>query len=269
MSNHVLDVGNGPGKGLSVERRNVGALRFVVKTPDEAAFFLCRLAKSQFKSREGFHVHLANAYTVALADKDRDFRELLGEPAINFPDGKPIALVSRASGHRRPLRQVRGPDLFENVMNYGRADGVKHFLLGSTNDVLESLETALTSRYEGLNIVGKESPPFRPMSEEELCEQDKRIETSGAEIVWVGLGTPKQDYEVKRIADRMPVVAIAVGAAFDFSAGTLAVAPIWVQRTGLEWLHRFIKEPRRLWKRYLFGNVRFIGCVIRSSFRRL
>jgi N-acetylglucosaminyldiphosphoundecaprenol N-acetyl-beta-D-mannosaminyltransferase len=244
MSDHVQEFES----TASLERRIVGDLTFVVKGPEEAALFLRKLAKSKFESRKGFHVHLANAYTVALADKDPDFRRVLDEPALNFADGKPIAVVSKLSGHRPPLRQVRGPDLFENVLDFGRADGVKHFLLGSTPGVLNRLEVSLASRYEGLKIVGK----------------DKRIEASDAEIVWVGLGTPKQDLEVKRLAESMPVVAIAVGAAFDFSAGTVAAAPKWVQRTGLEWLHRLIKEPRRLWRRYFFGNARFVGIILRS-----
>ena len=254
---------------FSLEQKTIGTLRFVAKNPEDAASFLCGLAKSRAELRRGFHVHLVNAYTVALADKNPDFQSVLCEPAINFPDGRPIAVVSRLTGHHPPLCQVRGPDLFENVMKSGRIDGVKHFLLGSTPEVLDKLEVSLKSRYEGVEIVGKESPPFRPMSAKEFSAQDKRIEASGAEIVWVGLGTPKQDLEVKRLAEALPVLAIAVGAAFDFSAGTLAVAPKWVQRMGIEWLHRLIKEPRRLWKRYLFGNSRFIGSILRAKLRRL
>lgn len=253
---------------LALECTTFAALKFVAKDPQDAAVFLCGLAKSKAELRRAYHVHLVNAYTVALADKDPDFKSLLSEPALNFSDGKPIALLSKLGGQNPPLRQVRGPDLFENVMNFGRADGVKHFLLGSTPEVLDLLECSLTSRYQGLQIVGKESPPFRSMSEEELSAQDKRIEASGAEIVWVGLGTPKQDLEAKRLADGMSVVAVAVGAAFDFSAGTLSIAPRWVQKVGLEWLHRLIKEPRRLWKRYLFGNSRFVWSVLHTNFRR-
>lgn len=250
----------------STKLRSIGGTGFTVKSPLEAALLVCSLAKSN--AGRGEHVHLVNAYTVALADKDPSFREILGAPAINFPDGKPIALVSKVSRHRPSLMQVRGPDLFENVMDHGRRTGVKHFLLGSTEEVLGLLERSLMARYPGVQIVGRESPPFRPLSEDELSAQDSRIKESGAEIVWVGLGTPKQDFEVKRIADSMPVLAVAVGAAFDFSAGTLAVAPKWMQQLGLEWLHRLMAEPRRLWRRYLFGNARFIVCVIRESFRR-
>lgn len=252
---------------LALGRPMIGSLSFMAKDPDQAAGFVSRLAKSAEQIGIGFHVHLANAYTVALADKEPTFRSVLSGDSINFADGKPIALISKALRHQPALHQVRGPELFENVMSHGRADDVKHFLLGSTPAVLEALESALLSRYVGLNIVGKESPPFRVLSAEETAEQDRRIRESGAEIVWVGLGTPKQDVEAKRLAGRMPIVAVAVGAAFDFSAGTLAVAPVWVRKIGLEWLHRLAKEPKRLWRRYFFGNARFILSVVRNAVR--
>jgi N-acetylglucosaminyldiphosphoundecaprenol N-acetyl-beta-D-mannosaminyltransferase len=252
---------------LNIERRTVGSLDFAVMGPAEAALFISKLAKSVGRLESGFHIHLANAYTVSLADQDTCFRSVLSGHAINFADGKPISVVSKVLRHEPALQQVRGPDLFENVMSEGRAHGLKHFLLGSTPEVLEALEAALTVRYGGLNIVGKESPPFRVLLPEEYAEQDRRILESGAEIVWVGLGTPKQDFEAKRLAERMPVVAVAVGAAFDFSAGTLVAAPPWVRKMGLEWLHRLIKEPRRLWKRYLFGNANFVVSVVRNAAR--
>ncbi|MGM7777329.1 WecB/TagA/CpsF family glycosyltransferase [Arthrobacter sp. KNU-44] len=250
---------------LNGERRTVGSLSFMVMGPAEAALFVSKLAKSVHGLGRGFHIHLANAYTVSLAENDAYFQSVLSGDAINFADGKPISVVSNALGHDPALQQVRGPDLFENVMGEGLVYGVKHFLLGSTPAVLEALEAALIVRYGGLSIVGKESPPFRALSQAEYAEQDRRVLESGAEIVWVGLGTPKQDFEAKRLAERMPVVAVAIGAAFDFSAGTLVAAPQWVRKMGLEWLHRLIKEPRRLWKRYLFGNVNFIVSVVRNA----
>jgi N-acetylglucosaminyldiphosphoundecaprenol N-acetyl-beta-D-mannosaminyltransferase len=107
-------------------------------------------------------------------------------------------------------------------------------------------------------LAGAESPPFRDLTDDEKREQDERIRASGADIVWVGLGTPKQDFEVERLVETMPVLAAAVGAAFDFTAGTVKPAPEWMQRNGLEWAHRFASEPRRLWRRYLIGNVEFV-----------
>jgi N-acetylglucosaminyldiphosphoundecaprenol N-acetyl-beta-D-mannosaminyltransferase len=123
----------------------------------------------------------------------------------------------------------------------------------------------LNELYPGIEIVGTYSPPFRALSDEEFADQDRMITESGAEIVWVGLGTPKQDVECKRMAASIPVTAVAVGAAFDFTAGTLETAPAWMRKAGIEWLHRLSSEPKRLWKRYLFGNTRFLYSAIRHG----
>jgi N-acetylglucosaminyldiphosphoundecaprenol N-acetyl-beta-D-mannosaminyltransferase len=234
--------------------QHVGPVEFIVSNRHAAAKFLIELARSH----EGRHVHLANAYTVALADKSMDYRCVLSQPAINFPDGKPISWISAMSRHSPRLEQVRGPQLFLDTFDLGRRSGIRHFLLGSTPAVLEALETNLTDRFPGVLIVGAESPPFRLLSADEHEAQDERILSSGADIVWVGLGTPKQDFEAQRLAGRLPVVAVAIGAAFDFAAGSSREAPNWMTNVGLEWAYRLASEPKRLWKRYLFGNARFL-----------
>ena len=152
-------------------------------------------------------------------------------------------------------------------MDRGREVSLRHYLLGSTPETLQKLQHSLESRYPGVRIVGSYSPPFRTMTPEELQKQDDEIRASGAEIVWVGLGTPKQDYEAARLAS-VGIMCAAVGAAFDFSAGTKAVSPQWVTALGLEWLHRLLSEPRRLWKRYAWGNVVFLYAATRNSLAR-
>ena len=116
--------------------------------------------------------------------------------------------------------------------------------------------------------MGAESPPFRELTPTEQSEQDDRIRASGANLVWIGLGTPKQDWEAARIAARLPVVALAVGAAFDFLSGAKTQAPVWMQRSGTEWLYRLGTEPRRLSQRYLWGNPRFVRAAWRDRPRR-
>lgn len=236
------------------EAQLVGAVEFVSSSPQKACQHVIALAAEG----KGRHVHLANAYTIALADKNENFRRMLMSPALNFPDGKPIGWVSALRRQSPRLQQVRGPQLFLDVFDQGRDHGIRHFLLGSTPEVLETLELRLRTRFPGASIVGVESPPFRQLSLAEIEEQDERIHASGANIVWVGLGTPKQDHEAQRLSNSLPVVAVAVGAAFDFAAGTIAQAPSWMMKAGLEWLYRFLREPRRLWRRYIFGNVRFL-----------
>jgi N-acetylglucosaminyldiphosphoundecaprenol N-acetyl-beta-D-mannosaminyltransferase len=129
--------------------------------------------------------------------------------------------------------------------------------------VLEALVNQIAKDYPDLELVGAESPPFRDLTEVEQREQIARIHAAKANVVWLGLGTPKQDFEAARIARGAPVVAIGVGAAFDFVAGSLREAPRWMQRSGLEWLFRLVSEPRRLWRRYTAGSARFVAAAMR------
>jgi N-acetylglucosaminyldiphosphoundecaprenol N-acetyl-beta-D-mannosaminyltransferase len=243
------------------ETRPLATIRVAMSEPRVAAQWVSDTATSGLSA--GIDVHLLNAYSLALSSEDRAFQSVLANSKVNFPDGKPLALVTRFSKAR--LHQVRGPQLFNDVMRLGRSSRLKHFLLGSTEDTLRLLEAELVRRYPGVTIVGSFSPPFREMTNQELTDQDQVIRASGAHIVWVGLGTPKQDFEAHRIASEMPVIAIAVGAAFDFVAGTKPEAPAWMTKMGLEWVFRFATEPRRLWRRYLVGNVLFLRAVWAGS----
>jgi N-acetylglucosaminyldiphosphoundecaprenol N-acetyl-beta-D-mannosaminyltransferase len=136
--------------------------------------------------------------------------------------------------------------------------GIKIFLLGGTQSGLETLKLRLRSRCEGLKIVGSISPPYRTLSDEEQAHIIAQINESGAQIVWIGLGCPKQEQWMLANRGRVNAVMIGVGAAFDFHAGTLKRAPMWMQRIGLEWLHRLIQDPKRLASRYLIGNTAFV-----------
>lgn len=227
-------------------------------TRDEAARLVLSLATGDGAS--GVDVHLCNAYTLALADSDPGYGDLLRGAAVNFPDGKSVVWANRLSSRELdlPTERVYGPNLFEDVLSLGVDAGLRHYLLGSTPEVLGALESRLRALHPGVRLVGAESPPFRELTAAERGRQADRIRFSGAQIVWVGLGTPKQDREVTALAAELPLVFVAVGAAFDFLAGTKRQAPLWMQRNGLEWTFRLATEPRRLWKRYLFGNARFL-----------
>jgi len=212
-------------------------------------------------------VHLCNAYTLALADRRKDLANVLLESALNLPDGISLAFANRlihGNKHGRYDR-IRGTDLLYEMFDTGTKHQLRHFLLGSTPDVLASIQDNLSRRFPGVQIVGTHSPPYREPTELELRLQHDRILKSDAHVVWVGLGTPKQDFEASRLARELPLVFIAVGAAFDFVAGTKTEAPKWIQRVGFEWLYRLASEPRRLWRRYLFGNLRFLLAVMRGA----
>lgn len=236
----------------------IGGLIFQPSGPHAAANYIVKLARA----RACVHVHLANAYTIALSDRDDAYRQLVNSGVV-FADGKPITWISRLARHRPKIQQVRGPQFFLDVLDIGRHSDVRHFLLGSTDETLKELRTSLIAQFEGVQIVGSYSPPFRPLTPEESAYQDALIRQSDADIVWVSLGTPKQDVEAARLALSTARPAVAVGAAFDFAAGGLPVAPTWMRSVGLEWAFRLASEPRRLWRRYLFGNVRFMWAVLR------
>lgn len=244
----------------SLPRRPLGGLPVIAATPGQAVDAVINSARTE--PSNGAAVHLINAYSIALSQRDRAFQQSLSGSAHNFPDGKPLSWVTRAT--RQPLTQVRGPQFFLDVIDRGRESSVQHFLLGGSEELLVKLQQNLHARFPGVEIVGTYSPPFRSLSEAELRAQDELILGSGADIVWVGLGTPKQDHEVRRLADSLHVTACAVGAAFDFTAGTKREAPKWMTRFGLEWTFRLISEPRRLWKRYLIGNFVFLAAIIRN-----
>jgi N-acetylglucosaminyldiphosphoundecaprenol N-acetyl-beta-D-mannosaminyltransferase len=232
--------------------------------PPQAAHLVAAMAAAGMS----VDVHLVNAYTISLVDTDAAVSRAVSSAALNFADGKPLTWVARLL-YRRSLHQVPGPDLFENVIAIGHEYGLRHYFLGSTDEKLKVLLQQLRKRHPYADFAGTHSPPFRPLRSDEVANQDQRISQSGANIVWVALGTPKQDLEAARLARKLDVTVVAVGAAFDFSAGTLRRSPPWIARMGLEWLFRWFMEPRRLWHRYTVGNARFVVAVTKDRLSRL
>jgi N-acetylglucosaminyldiphosphoundecaprenol N-acetyl-beta-D-mannosaminyltransferase len=199
-------------------------------------------------------VHLCNAFTLSLVDQDVELRAALTAAQLNLADGAPVALMGRRQGMTGP---VRGSELVDKVATMGSTH-VRHYLYGGKDGVAELMADQLRRQVPGLEVVGTESPPFTPITDEHLDGLVQRVRDSGANILWIGLGTPRQDYLVHRLADRLPMPIVPVGAAFDFWSGAVREAPRVVQGTGLEWMYRLAAEPRRLWRRYLVGNPRFL-----------
>jgi N-acetylglucosaminyldiphosphoundecaprenol N-acetyl-beta-D-mannosaminyltransferase len=204
--------------------------------------------------RRSCQVHLCNAYTLSLVDRDPELSTALERADLNLADGVPVALFGRRRGMRGP---VRGSELVGKVARLGSGQ-VRHYLYGGKEGVAELMADELRRQVPGLEVVGAESPPFTPISEEHLAGLVRRVEDSGANLLWIGLGTPRQDHLVDRLADRLPMPIVPVGAAFDFWSGAVKEAPRLVQGSGVEWVYRLVAEPRRLWRRYLLGNPRFL-----------
>ena len=212
-------------------------------------------------SGAGGYACLGNVHTLVSAVHDPALRHALDEASIVFPDGAAVAWLQRRGGAGRATR-VAGADLMARVFEVGQAQGVRHYLYGATDPVVERLEQRLRDRYPDAIVCGRWSPPFTAFDSSEMARSVERIESSAPHIVWCGLGMPKQELWMRLYAPRVaPALCIGVGAAFDFLSGTKPRAPRAMQRLGLEWLHRLATEPRRLSGRYLRTNSEFIALL--------
>ena len=211
--------------------------------------------------------HFCTAHTIVEANEDEHLMRVLDQGEIVTSDGMPIVWLLRAMGYR--AERVYGPDVLLAVADRSRDRSLRHYFYGGGPGIAEALAERLRSRYPGMIVAGAEMPPFRALSASERREAIGRINASGADYVWVGLGTPKQDFWLAdNRADLDASVLFAVGAAFDFLSGAKRHAPRLMQRTGTEWLFRLSTEPGRLWRRYLLGNARFLTLVVRDVARR-
>lgn len=232
--------------------------------PDAAVELLC-------DSRFGVarRTHLCNAYTLSVALRDVSYRQLLNASDINFADGHYVAMVGRWRGNKVMHERVYGPTLMLRTVDAGRQNGLRHYLYGASTQTVTRLASALKERYPGADIVGVESPPFRPLTAAEEEALVERVQAAKPDIFWVGLGTPRQDTFVGKYAERLGCTLVPVGAAFDFNSGNKPSAPPLAQRLGMEWAYRFATEPIRLWRRYMFGIPVFIvGVATDRWFRR-
>ena len=208
-------------------------------------------------SRESRYVCLCNAHMVVSTTQDPDFRRVVNEADMAAPDGVPVAWMLRRLGFCGQQR-ISGSNLMWRYFALAESRGAAVYFYGSTDATLTLLRARLRAAFPGLRIAGTYSPPFRALTAEEDAADVARINDSGAGAVFVGLGCPKQEKWMAAHRGRIRAVMFGVGAAFEFHAGVINRAPLWMRRLGLEWLHRLCSEPRRLWKRYLVTNTLFI-----------
>jgi N-acetylglucosaminyldiphosphoundecaprenol N-acetyl-beta-D-mannosaminyltransferase len=196
-------------------------------------------------------ISATGAHGLVEAQKDSFFNVILQEFYWNLPDGMPLVWWGRLKGYSQ-MDRCYGPDFFAGLMQATSSMEVAHFFCGGKPSVADELKNAAVIKWGNKNVVGTYSPPFSPMQESDWAELISRVKESNAQVVWIGLSTPKQEKFAFELSRRVKIkFIITVGAAFDFHTGRLTQAPKWVQRAGLEWFFRLIKEPRRLWKRYI------------------
>ena len=216
------------------------------------------------KRRQGY-VCVCNVHTVMASQEDPALRAALMSSGLNVPDGQPLVWALSALGHRLPDR-VYGPELMARACARAALSGQRFYLYGGRDQAaLMTLGSSLRRRFPGINIVGGYAPPFRTLSAEERAAVAEDINESEADVVWVGIGVPKQEKWMASLRPYLEApVLVGVGAAFDFLAGLVPQAPPMLQKAGLEWAYRLTQEPRRLWRRYLRYNPRFVAAFARQ-----
>ena len=215
---------------------------------------------------ESRYVAICNVHVVVTCAREPHYGEIVNAADMATPDGAPVAWMLRRLGYEDQPR-ISGPDLMWALCERCERHDLPIYCYGSSEATLSKLRVRLQEAFPALRIAGMESPPYRALTDAEDKAAVERINTSGARFVFVGLGCPKQERWMAEHRGRVRAVMIGVGAAFDFHAGTVNRAPVWMQRCGLEWLHRVASEPRRLWKRYLVTNTLFILAAMRQLLR--
>lgn len=212
--------------------------------------------------RDGCHfIAVTGMHGITEAQHDPRLKVILNSADLVVPDGTPLVWLGRMQGHAL-RRRVYGPELMRSFLHATSKKGYRHFFYGGAFGVAELLSATLLNRFPGLQSVGTYSPPFRPLTSEENEQIVETINNTAADVLWVGLSTPKQERWMHEHREKLKVpVVVGVGAAFDFHSGTKKQAPPWMREHGLEWLFRLAQEPRRLWRRYLVGGTQFLFWV--------
>lgn len=216
------------------------------------------LADGHIAAGKAGYVCVSPVHAVMEAQRDPAFKSILNSATITTPDGMPLSWVGRFQGFR-DMDRVYGPDFMLEMCRLSVKRGYRHFLYGGKPGVALELKDSLTARFPGLQVAGTYTPPFRPLTSGEEAELAAQVAAARPHIFWVGLSTPKQERFMAQYVDRLNVpLMVGVGAAFDFHTGNLKEAPRWMKRSGMQWLHRMLQEPRRLGPRYLTTNPRFL-----------
>ncbi len=219
--------------------------------------WLLDFTDNNINEMSGDYITVANVHTTVMAYEDEVYRNIQNSGVMAIPDGGPLSSLGRMRGAKN-MSRTTGPSYMEEILKVSDKKGYRHYFYGSTQETLDKLNNFLRMNYPNINIVGMYSPPFRELTLEEDNEIIRNINEANPDFVWVGLGAPKQEKWMHNHKGKIKGLMIGVGAAFDYYAGNIKRAPLWMQNTNLEWLYRLIQEPKRLFKRYMVTNTKFI-----------
>lgn len=223
--------------------------------------WLCSYVSKNIADLSGDYICVSNVHTTVTASENSNYMKVQNGSIMAIPDGGPLAYVGRKRGFTN-MERTTGPNFMEEILKISIKKGFSHFFYGSSKETLKKLREKLEETYSGINIKGMYSPPFRRLTEQEDADIVKMINEADADFVWVGLGAPKQEFWMAKHQGQIKGLMVGVGAAFDYHAGNIERAPEWMQKSNLEWVYRLIQDPKRLFKRYLHTNPKFIWNVI-------
>lgn len=219
------------------------------------------------RHNESRYICAPDVFNISSAQTNPAHMAALQDADLIVPDGTPLTWVGRLRGNRQ-MKRVCGPDLLLAACERSVREGWRHYFYGGAEGVAEELARRLCERYPGLRVAGAECPPFRPLTEAETRRIISRVRDAGTDIMWIGLGCPKQEIWMHKHSKRLKgITLVGVGAAFDFHTGRISRAPAWMRNSGLEWMHRLASEPRRLWRRYCYHAPRFVFLSLFETMR--
>ena len=245
---------------VGLKKCNILGVNIDVTDMNNAVAFI----EENLKDLRGDYICVSNVHTTVMAHDDDSYMSIQNGGAMALPDGKPLSIVSRMKGFKEAQR-VTGPDLMGEIFSRSEKKSYKHYFYGSTEDTLNTLRKKLEEKYPGMMITGMHSPPFRSITNEEDKEIIRQINDCNPDFIWVGLGAPKQEIWMHNHKGKFNGVMIGVGAGFDYYAENIARAPKIMQDLGMEWFYRLLQDPKRLWKRYLVTNCKFIIYIIKEK----
>lgn len=219
--------------------------------------WLLEFTDKYIKELSGDYMCVSNVHTTITSYENANYCAVQNGGIMAIPDGGPLAFLGQKRGYKN-MSRTTGPSYLEEILRISIRKGWKHYLYGSTEDTLKKLKEKLEKKYPGIQIVGMYSPPFRTVTEEEDKEIIAQINHTNPDFVWVGLGAPKQEKWMAVHQGNVCGFMVGVGAAFDYLAGNIKRAPIWMQKRNMEWFYRLLQDPKRLFRRYFHTNTKFI-----------
>ena len=227
--------------------------------------WLLEFTKDNITNLSGDYMCVSNVHTTVTAFEDKEYRAVQNGGIMAIPDGGPLSSTGKRRGHKK-MSRTTGPSYMGEVFKISVQYGWKHYFYGSKQETLDKLKSELEKNYQGIEIVGMYSPPFRPLTEEEDREVVENINRAKPDFLWIGLGAPKQELWMAVHQGKVESFMVGVGAVFDYYAGNIERAPHWMQKINMEWFYRLIQDPKRLFSRYMKTNSKYIWhAVIRGK----